>query len=31
MEELPGKLKGDAASRARLPIVVERLKAIAGF
>jgi predicted nucleotidyltransferase len=31
MEALPGKLQGDAASQARLPIIVERLNAIAGF
>lgn len=31
LEALPGKLEGDAASQARLPIIVERLKAIAGL
>jgi hypothetical protein len=29
LEALPGKLEGDFASQARLPIIVERLKAIA--
>ena len=28
LEALPGKLEGDAASQARLPIIVERLNAI---
>ena len=29
MEALPGKLEGNAASQARLPVIVERLKTIA--
>ena len=31
LESLPGKLRGDAASQARLPMIVSRMEKIAGF